>query len=77
MSCFINIYNLILTILEYLGIFDYDLNLSSANEIHFSFTDNKNFLLKLIKDIIGDLIPNKIKDKQQYKANKSQKQSMN
>ena len=73
MSCFINIYNLILTILEYLGIFDYDLNLSSANEIHFAFTDNKNFLLKLIKDIIGDLIPNKIKDKQQYISNKSKK----
>lgn len=73
MSCFINIYNLILTILEYLGIFDYDLNLSIANEIHFAFTDNKNFLLKLIKDIIGDLIPNKIKDKQQYISNKSKK----
>ena len=72
-SCFINIYNLVLTILEYLGIFDYDLNLSSANEIHFAFTDNKNFLLKLIKDIIGDLILNKIKDKQQCISNKSKK----
>ena len=73
MSCIKSIYDLIVDILVFLKIYDNEIILPNIKKICFSFSDNKIFFLKLIKDLFCELTYKNIRGKKQNSKNASKK----
>ena len=66
-SCMASIDCLTQTILNYFGIYNFDLLLTTYDKIGNSYTKNKEFCHRQIKDIYYNSVPNQVRKKEQYK----------
>ena len=66
-SCMASIDSLTQTILNYFGIYNFDLLLTTYDKIGNSYTKNKEFCHRQIKDIYYNSVPNQVRKKEQYK----------
>ena len=71
-SCMMSIDCLTQTILNYFGIYNFDLLLTTYDKIGNSYTKNKEFCHRQIKDIYYNSVPNQVRKKEQYKEKNRQ-----